>query len=476
MLDEPMLRNLFETAVRRSGAFGAQLSIIKRNQQVDFAAGLAHAERGVAMNTDTLMQIGSITKVFNATIVMSLVQEGVLDLDTPIRDYIPTFEVADPIASRALTLRHLLSMSSGLDNGRYVYFGSGDDALGRYVDHLKSLPQQFPPGKYYGYSNAGACIAGHVAALVARKSWETLLRERILRPGGLNRSAALDEDLPGKCVSSGHYPDGGELKIMDPMFSAIRARAPSGSCLALATGDLARFGKIFIKAGVADTGVRILSEPFVERMMSPQIGVPNRMFANAWWFANAWCIGPCTDNWNGIRIWGHYGGTGTSLSSLHWIPEREGVIAFMVNTPRAMAEFSRIAFDEILQVAFGFSRPSIDVPEDSLTALNHQRYVGTYEQLGLRVQVIRGRENTLRARFVPQRTSQELAVHGLLFNREAEHSAILTPLGGDRFLVNPLDDPNLHADVFDTAFFGDDGEGRATNVLNFRFAMHRVKG
>src|SRR6202035_1491541 len=81
MLDEPALRRMFEVAVQRSRAFGAQLSIGNGSEQIDLAAGLANAERGIAMTADTLMQIGSITKVFNAVILTSLAEDNVVDLD-----------------------------------------------------------------------------------------------------------------------------------------------------------------------------------------------------------------------------------------------------------------------------------------------------------------------------------------------------------------------------------------------------------
>src|SRR5688500_7440997 len=129
-LDESRLQEAFAKAVERSGTFGAQLSIVKGSRQLDFAAGFADAASGVSMTADTLLQIGSITKVFNAGIVMSLVEEGLLDLDVPVASYIPNFQADDEQASRTLTLRHLMSMSSGLDNGPYVYFGSREDALG----------------------------------------------------------------------------------------------------------------------------------------------------------------------------------------------------------------------------------------------------------------------------------------------------------------------------------------------------------
>ncbi len=462
-LDESRLRELFEGAVKRSGAYGAQLSIIKGDQQLDFAAGFAHALRRVDMTTDTLIQIGSITKVFNATIVVSLVQEGALDLDTPVKRYLPDFAIADAEATRTLTLRRLLSMSSGLDNGPYVYFGGGDDALGRYVANLKSLPQNFRPGSHFGYSNAGTCIAGHMASRITGKPWETLLRERILEPAGLTQSAALDEDAARQRVSVGHdtSPGSSQPKIIEPDFTAHRSRAPSGATLALSTSHLARFGRIFLNKGMADTGARILPAASVELMMSPQTQVPTRKYASSW------CIGPYAGNWNGVCYWGHAGGTPTSASFLHWIPEQNGVIAFIVNTRPALGEFSRSTFDEILYAAFGFRRPRFDVPEGAVGPLDYSRYVGTYEELGGTMEVARGEGNTLQGRIVTRFQTRVLAT--------SEQPIVLTPLGGDRFLVSPSDGADKYLGVTDTVFFGKDSQGRATNVLNAAiFPMHRT--
>ena len=111
-LNEHRLYGLFNKAVEISGAVGAQLSIIKGDQQLDFTHGLANSELNIPMTQDTGIQIGSTTKIINAMLVMIPVEDGVLKLDTPVIQYIPEFEVADPVATQTLTLRHLLSMSS----------------------------------------------------------------------------------------------------------------------------------------------------------------------------------------------------------------------------------------------------------------------------------------------------------------------------------------------------------------------------
>src|SRR5690348_15187194 len=109
------IRELFNKAVKTSGVVGMQLSIIKEGEQLDLIHGLANAELGIPMTQDTVVQIGSTTKIFNAMLIMSLVEERKLDLDVPVKGYVPEFAVSDPGATETITLRHLLSMSAGID-------------------------------------------------------------------------------------------------------------------------------------------------------------------------------------------------------------------------------------------------------------------------------------------------------------------------------------------------------------------------
>lgn len=92
------------------------------------------------VTTDTVFQIGSISKVFTATLVMQLVDEGLLSLDTPIAKYLPEFHVADDKTRRAVTARHFLSHSSGIDGDFFPDTGRDDDAIARLVDMSALLP------------------------------------------------------------------------------------------------------------------------------------------------------------------------------------------------------------------------------------------------------------------------------------------------------------------------------------------------
>jgi CubicO group peptidase (beta-lactamase class C family) len=109
---------------------GAAAAVLHDGTIETAAAGTLNVDTGVEATTDSLFEIGSITKVYTATLVMQLVDAGLVELDAPIRRYVPDFRVADAAASDAITVRHLLTHTSGFDGGDYFFDGGrGDNTL-----------------------------------------------------------------------------------------------------------------------------------------------------------------------------------------------------------------------------------------------------------------------------------------------------------------------------------------------------------
>jgi CubicO group peptidase (beta-lactamase class C family) len=452
------IQELFAKAMRVSGAVGAQLSIIQDGEQLDLVHGLANAERAIPMTVDTLIQCGSVTKVLNAAMIMSLVEKGRLDLDVPVRRYLPELTLADPNAAQTITLRHLLSMSAGIDNGDYRDFGLGEDAVARRVASLSSLPQHFAPGKGFGYSNAGTDICGRVAEKVTGKSWDELLQERVLKPAGLHEAASLDRERMFHRVSVGHTVDAqtGSARVVRP-WGLSRGMGPAGGTLAISAHDLARFANVFINGGRAWSGRAVLSDESVRTMMTPQVDVPVHGQAISW------CVGPCIQEWGGVRIWGHRGGNISGVSFIYWIPEKNAAMAWVMNTPSVLPRFEKVIVEDLMRAAFGFSKPAMVAPAAAM-CIEPQRYAGTYECLG--------------GRCVVEPAGTKLAMRKLWKDfveesRVFEETVALLPLGENRFLVDRGEASDPLALPEDVAFFGDDGQGRACNLVVFVFPCSR---
>src|SRR5207244_1212485 len=129
-------------------------------------------------------------------------------------------------------------------NGNYADYGLGSDAIAKRVAALKTVPQHFPPGTHFGYSNAGTDITGYVAERLTGRTWDDLLKERVLEPMGLKNAASLDRDRVYQRVSVGHVadPQTGKPKVIRP-WGLSRGLAPAGGTFTTSAHELARFGR-----------------------------------------------------------------------------------------------------------------------------------------------------------------------------------------------------------------------------------------
>src|SRR5438270_5445236 len=117
--------------------------------------GVTSVEHPLPVDADTLFQIASVTKTITATVIMRLVERDALDLDAPVRRYLPEFRLRDEDAASRATLRHLVTHTGGWLGDSFTDFGRGDDALARYVTAMAELEQLTPLGEIWHYSNSG---------------------------------------------------------------------------------------------------------------------------------------------------------------------------------------------------------------------------------------------------------------------------------------------------------------------------------
>lgn len=459
-MKDDVLQALLDEAASALGVVGAQLAVFDGKGLREFATGARNLEQGLPVTPATLFQIGSTTKVFNAALVMSLVDEQRLDLDRPVVDYLPDLRLASLEAQHKVTLRHLLSMTAGLDNGTYHDYGRGDDALGNYVTALAGVPHLFAPGTAFGYSNASTNVSGHAASRVAGRSWERLLTERILEPLQLRHAGMFAEDLLNHPLSLGYKRDSVDEPAERVQTWALpRSMGPAGGTLCMSAGDLVRFGRMFLDGGKsATTGAQVLSEASVLTMQTPQIELLTRLMADQW------CVGPYRKVWGGVPLFGHSGTNVGGSSMLLWCPERNFAIATLVNVPNQGYPLAARIFDRVFPELFGIDKPaSPDLGIRQSAACDLDRYVGRYEALGITI-------------FITKRDGALFAVEdndvARLYGNTPVIETELVPLGGDRFLPrNPASSGNR---LWDVAFWSSDGEARPTHYLNGIFAHRRT--
>src|SRR5687768_12567477 len=136
---------------------GAVLGIWRDGATTVVPYGALNAATGVETTEDSLFQIGSISKAWTASMIVQLAAEGRLRLDDPIVKLLPEAPV-----DRRVTVRHLLTHTSGIDGDVFTDTGRGDDCLERYVGLLGDVDQLFEPGTAYSYCNAGFVLLGRL--------------------------------------------------------------------------------------------------------------------------------------------------------------------------------------------------------------------------------------------------------------------------------------------------------------------------
>lgn len=438
-----LLDGLLSEAAARHGVMGAQLAVVVDGERAQAAAGVANAELGTPVTGETLFQIGSTTKLHTAALVLGLADAGLVELDRPVADRLPGPRLP-PGPLRDVTPRHLLSMTSGLDNGPYADTGRGDDCVARYVDLLADVPPVFEPGEGFGYSNASTVVSGLLVERVTGATWDAALRDRLAAPLGLAHTVSLPEELPYHRVAVGHDAAG---RVVRPWLLS-RGLGPSGSTLCSTAADLAVLGQTLLDGGVAPGGVRLLSAEAVEATRTPHVEVEAR------WFAEQWCAGPYRKVWDGVAVYGHGGTNLGGSSTLVWIPERNAVLAVTANTPSQGYPFAEEVFGAVCSELLGLALPVREEPDAGLP-VDASLYTGVYETCDTRYEVAE------RPGGIAVTTTS--GGGGLTCD--------LLPLGGHRFW--PSDDRLGGMHRWDVAFVPG-RDGRAVRFMNGAFAARRT--
>ncbi len=362
------LGKLVQEEMARLDVPGVAVGIIDGDQEQIATFGVTNIEHPLPITADTLFQIGSTTKTFTATIIMRLVEAGKLDLDTPVRTYLPGLRLADQDVANRVTLRHLLSHSGGWSGDFFLDTGTGRDAIRRAVARMHSLPQITPLDSVWHYNNAGFYIAGRVIEVVTHKSYEQAAREMVLEPLGMKMTFFTAEEVITYRVATGHNnPDvGGKhpAKIALP-WGLPRNTDPVGRIISTVR-DQIRYARFHLGDGTAEDGTRLLSAESMSLMRTPRIEAANGEQFGLGWFLR---------DMNGTLQMRHGGATNGQMSAFVLVPSRHWAVTVLTNADLGRALHSKVT-EWALEHYIGY-RPPADEPIES-TPEDLEPYVGRY--------------------------------------------------------------------------------------------------
>jgi CubicO group peptidase (beta-lactamase class C family) len=301
-----------------------------RDGDVVLAAGWGRRdlETGLPVTSDTLFAIGSVTKAFTAATVGALVDDGLLEWERPLRDYLPDLRLHDPVVTDRLTVVDLLSHRSGLPRHDLAWLGHPDRSRAELVRRLRFLTLSRDLRQAFQYCNLGYLAAGHLVEVLSGTPWEDYLRTRLLTPLGMDRSnLSVDNMRADSDHASAYERRQGVIVPVPPR--PVTAMAPAGAVNSCAA-DMARWLLAQLGGGQID-GRAVMSPGTMARQHAPHMVLPeDRTFPAS--TRHAYGLGWLIGEYRGHRLTEHGGGIDGFQTECMLLPDDGIGVAVMTNT------------------------------------------------------------------------------------------------------------------------------------------------
>ena len=390
---------------------GASVALVDRDRTI-WAGGVGTADvaGGVDVTPNHLFRIGSISKSFTALAVLHAVEDGLLDLDTPVRELAPEVAFTNRWErTHPVTVAMVMEHTAGFDDIHFREYAKVDDPDMTLAEGLAYNPgsrvSRWRPGTHMSYSNSGPAIAAYVVEKLAGKAFEDYVREHVFAPLGMD-SSTFRFPQDAALLAKGYAADG----VREAGYDHIIVR-PSGG-LNSSSREMARYLRMMINRGTLD-GVRLLAPETIGRMETPTTTLAARAG-----FTYGYGLGNFTSIVNGHLFHGHNGGIAGFASTSAYSPELG--VGFFVSINKPSSGIRDIATLLGERLTDGFEKPQGAVAalaEDELRAMT-----GWYQSVTPRQQL----SYVLSRFFAIQHVTLEA---GKLF---------IAPLGGERRELVPV--------------------------------------
>ncbi|MFE1556401.1 amino acid adenylation domain-containing protein [Streptomyces sp. NPDC058734] len=341
--------------------------------------GVTDTASGAAYGPATRQRVTCVTKPMLAFVALRLVDRGLLGLDQPLDGLLPQAFRRRDGGTVKVTLRHLLSHTSGVDDSYEVWHDTGLPDLGSYIATLPGYGQLFEPGEVFAYSAVGTSIVAALIEKLLGVPWRRAVNELLLAPLGIR-------EVPETLTEGGHY--GGTVSAgyvwtervegyvrHDPPPQTIADDAAGSFSVCLTLEELARIAMLAVDDGVAPGGERLLSAGLAREMRTPQIPVPGHHFMHAWGLG--WLMfGPSAFGFNSNGS-GHH-------NFIQIFPEQRSFLLLLANAYPAFG-----LYEDLLRSLTGEGLIRTGRPFE----MELDDCAGLYASDGYRLEVLRGTEH-----------------------------------------------------------------------------------
>ncbi|MFQ5454665.1 MAG: serine hydrolase domain-containing protein [Nitrospirota bacterium] len=363
---------LIKKEMKKYDVPGLSIALVDENHLI-FAEGFGYADikEKVKATPETVYRVGSISKLFTAVAVMQLAEAGKIDIDKPLKDYLPEFSIKTRFSNAGhITPRNIMTHHSGLPANLYKGLWTNDPrAFTRIAGMLKDEHTSFPPDLIFSYSNIGVTLLGQMVEKVSNREFTSYMDESVLQPFGMVHSSFAEEKRNEKLLAKG-YNKG--IEYDEPPLRDIPASSLYSNVI-----DLAGFMQVILSEGMVED-TRVLNSETITDMLTPQnndVPLDFDFKVGLGWFLDD----------IGTRIAYHGGQTLTFTSYLAILPEHKLGVAVLANSSTGFPAVQEIA-EDILNVAIetqtGIKKktePERDYPSVVILPIKKLRgFEGTY--------------------------------------------------------------------------------------------------
>ncbi|HEX2037887.1 MAG TPA: serine hydrolase domain-containing protein [Chloroflexota bacterium] len=339
MLNVYALESTVEAAMQAAQVPGLALAIVQRHELM-YARGFGTTsveEGGQPVAPTTLFRVGSVTKPLTGTAIMRLVDAGMLALDRTVKSYIPWFSLSDPAASEQVTLRMLLSHTSGLPHDHRPFGRRDAAALEARIRHEVPRYQLVAaPGTRHAYSNTGIHVLAYLAEVVTGKSYTEVMQELVFEPLEMERTTFDPTVAMTYPLAQSHSLDeDGTLKV-EHRYADNAANYASGQAISNVL-DLVNFATMHLRQGRFGAST-ILSPAAVAEMHRPQAGRGD---------GTAYGLTLVVKEWRGVTRVGHGGAITNFGATFELVPAVGAAVIALYNRLAAGFGLGQIV-DQIL--------------------------------------------------------------------------------------------------------------------------------
>lgn len=362
------LTKLINHEMSKSDVPGLSIAIVD-DQRVVWSQGFGYAdqERRILASPETIYRVGSISKLFTDMAAMQLVEQGKLNLDVPLKTYLPNFSIKERAGDAvAITPRMLMTHHSGLPRDILKGFmTTTPEPFSNVVDKLRDEFADYSPGQTFSYSNVGVSVLGCVIQQVSGEPFADRLKKEVLLPMGMSHSAFETGVSSSEWMAKGYQ---GDKPSVEPSLRDVPAGGLNASVV-----DMTHFMSTIFAGGVHD-GHRILQPETLAEMLQPQnLNVPldmNFQVGLGWMLST---FGRNTIQGGGV-VAHHAGATRLFHSQIYILPEHKLGVVVLANSNAALQVVDHIATEALaleLEAKTGIKQPgpqdvpTVDQPDSS---------------------------------------------------------------------------------------------------------------